>query len=105
MSENIRNYDQYIPEDVVKEIDDYERRFKVSKPKTKGRFPSNEDIVNAILRVTSGKITRYNVENLYDDVIEFLKREGFDTSAITPSRIERLVSSLVRRGSLSSELR
>ncbi|MEM1526510.1 MAG: hypothetical protein QW775_02255 [Ignisphaera sp.] len=105
MSKDLENYDQYVPEDIVKEIDDYERRFKVSKPREKGRYPSNEDIVNAILRVTSGKLTRYNVENLYNDVVEFLKREGFNTIAVTPSRIERLVSSLIRKGVMSSELK
>jgi hypothetical protein len=98
------NYDRYVPEDILKEIDDYERKQRVSRPRAKGRLPSNEDIVKAILEVTAGKLTRYNVEDLYDNVVEYLRNQGFDTSGLTPSRVERLVSSLIRKGILTSML-
>lgn len=105
MSKDLQNYDKYLPEDVMKEINEYERKYRTSKIKTRGRFPSNEDIVNAILEVTSGKLTRYNIEYLYDSVVEYLRNQGFDTSALTPSRIERLISSLIRKGVLTNMLK
>lgn len=104
MSGGSDSYDQYIPEDVVKEINEYEKKHRIAPSRTKARFPSNEDIVDAILNVTGGKLTRYNIENLYDNVVEYLRQEGFDVSAVTPSRVERLVSSLVKKGVLSDRL-
>lgn len=105
MSKDLQNYDKYLPEDVVKEINEYEKKYRTSKTKARGKFPSNEDIVNAILEVTSGKLTRYNIEYLYDNVVEYLRNQGFDTSALTPSRIERLISSLIRKGVLTNMLK
>lgn len=99
----INGYDQYVPEELVKEIDEYEKKYRKqqSKPRGRGVFPSNEDIVNAILKVTGGRITRYNIDNLYDSVVEYLSNQGFDVSVLTPSRVERLVESLVRKGVIS----
>jgi hypothetical protein len=104
MGKDFENYDKYVPEDVLKEIDEYERRQRVSRSRARTRMPSNEDIVKAILEVTGGKLTRYNVEDLYDNVVEYLRNQGFDTSMLTPSRVERLVSSLIKRGVLANML-
>ena len=104
MSTNLDNYDKYIPDDVLQEVSEYERKTVKSPQRRKGRFPSNEDIVKAIIAVTGGTLTRYNVEDLYDNVIEYLRSMGFDTSAVTEGRIERLVSSMLKRGALSEKL-
>ncbi|MCC6016572.1 MAG: hypothetical protein LM582_05980 [Desulfurococcaceae archaeon] len=104
MGKDFENYDKYVPEDVLKEIDEYEKRQRVSRSRARTRMPSNEDIVKAILEVTGGKLTRYNVEDLYDNVVEYLRNQGFDTSMLTPSRVERLVSSLIKRGVLANML-
>lgn len=98
------SYDNYLPEELVKEVEEYEKNFTRSRQKRRSKFPSNEDIVNAILEVTGGALARYNVENLYDLVLEHLRSKGFDTSMVTESRVERLVSSLIRRGALADRL-
>lgn len=105
MSDNIGRYDDFLPEDLVKEVKEYEERFsKKSRGKGRARFPSNEDIVDAIINVTGSILTRYNINDLYINVIDYLKSQGFDTSALTESRVERLVSSLLKKGVLCKKL-
>lgn len=104
MFSDIDNYDKYIPDDVVQEINEYEKKLRRSNLKGKTKLPSNEDIVNAIIKVTGGSLTRYNIENLYDNVIEYLKHQGFNTSVVSEYRVERLVESLIRKGSLSKQV-
>lgn len=101
---SLDNYDQYIPDDLVKEIDEYEKKYRSPSGRSKGVLPSNEDIVNAIIEVTGGTITRHNINDIYDNVIKYLKSQGFNTSAVTASRVERLVSTLLKRGVLSKKL-
>lgn len=101
----MNNYYDFIPEEVIQEIREYEEKIdRKSKGRSKTRFPSNEDVVDAIMKITGGVLTKHNVETLYDNVIEYLKNQGFNTSALTESRVERLVNSLIRRGVLSKRI-
>lgn len=105
MSNNIGRYDEFVPEEFVREVEEYEKKLSErSGSRGRMRFPSNEDIVDAIIKVSGGTLTRYNIEDLYISIIEYLKSQGFNTSALTESRVERLVSSLVKKGVLSKKL-
>ncbi len=90
-----------IPEDVLEEIKEYEEKFL--RPRVRGakkKFPSNEDVAEAIKIVSGGTITRANIENLYEAVKKYLEEQGFDTTFLSESRFWRLVTSLARKGAI-----
>ena len=94
------------PEDVLKEVEEYEKRelsrYRVSGAKK--RFPSNEDVVDAIKAVSGGVITRANIDHLFETVKKYLEDKGFDTRFLTEGRFWRLVTSLAKKGVLKLRL-
>ncbi len=88
------------PEDVLKEVEEYEEqelsRYRTSR--TKRKFPSNEDVADAIKAVCGGVITRATIDELFDAVKKYLEEKGFDTKFLTEGRFWRLVTSLARKG-------
>jgi len=100
-SEDI-DYD-YLPSDALKDVEAEESRRWISQ-RRRARFPSNEDIASAIREVSGGVITRYNVDQLYEEVLRILKEKGFDVSYVTPGRVERIVASMLRRRTIHAKL-
>jgi hypothetical protein len=96
-----------VPKELLDEIVEYEEREHGRRTVSKNRkrkFPSNEDIVEAIKEVSGGTITRHNIDVLYDAVKQYLEEKGFDTTALNESRFWRLVTNLTRRGHLKANL-
>jgi GTPase SAR1 family protein len=95
-----------VPKEALEEVLEYEEQVYGRKAggKKKGRYPSNEDIVEAIKEVSGGVLTRYNVDVLFEAVKQYLEERGFDTSALNESRFWRLVTNLVKKGHLRAEL-
>jgi len=96
------NYD-YLPSDALKDVEAEESRRGIAQ-RRRSRFPSNEDIASAVREVSGGVITRYNVDQLYEEVLRILKEKGFDVSHVTPGRVERIVASMLRRRSIHAKL-
>jgi len=89
-----------VPEDVLKEVEEYERSEleRHRRSGSKRPFPSNEDVAEAIKEVCGGVITRGNIDSLFDAVKEYLEDQGFDTRFLTEGRFWRLVTSLAKKG-------
>lgn len=104
MSEDLSKKMLEVPSDMLKEIEEYEESVQGRKSGKKGRYPSNEDVVEAIKNVTGGVINRFNIDVLFDNVKQYLEEHGFDTSALNETRFWRLVSNLVKKNILRSEL-
>ncbi|MEM0027164.1 MAG: hypothetical protein QXT53_06390 [Ignisphaera sp.] len=104
MSDDINKKMFEVPSDMLKEIEEYEESIRGRKSSKKGKYPSNEDVVEAIKTVTGGVINRFNIDALFDSVKQYLEEHGFDTSALNESRFWRLVSNLVKKNILRSEL-
>lgn len=93
--------DNYIDEEVLREIEEYERKYlKQPHRKSKRAFPSNEDIVEAIREVTGGILTRWSAEQLFEAVKEYLEEKGFDTLKVTEGRVWRLATNMAKKGML-----
>jgi hypothetical protein len=108
MSEDMDKALTDIPKELLDEIVEYERKERVRRAgsrERRGRFPSNEDIVDAIKDVSGGAITRYNIDTLYEATKQYLEERGFDTSVLSESRFWRLVTNLTRKGHLRTDLR
>ncbi|MDK6028387.1 hypothetical protein QPL79_03295 [Ignisphaera sp. 4213-co] len=93
-----------VPSDVLKEIEEYEETMHSRRTSKRRKYPSNEDIVNAIRNVTGGVVNRHNIDLVFDAVKQYLEEQGFDTSALNESRFWRLLSSLVRKNVIRTEL-
>jgi hypothetical protein len=108
MSEDLDKALTNIPKELLDEIVEYEEKEHVRKAgfiKRKKRFPSNEDVVEAIKYISGGSITRYNIDALYEAVKQYLEEKGFDTSALNESRFWRVVTNLTKKGHLKADLR
>ncbi len=96
----------YTPEELVKEVEEIEKEemkaFRSSG--SKRRFPSNEDVVEAIKELTGGVITRGNIDSLYEAVKKYLEEKGFDTRFLAERRFWRLVTNLAKKGVLKVRL-
>ncbi len=84
----------YVPEDVLKEILEEERRTTIKK---KSPYPSSRDIVKAVIEAS--KMARgIHPDEFPELVIRILEDQGFDTRHVTVKRIWSTYESLVRRG-------
>ena len=98
---SLEDYDKYIPEDLLKEIQEAER--KDNHRKSKARYPSSRDIVNAVIEAAHmGRSMHPN--DFPELVITLLQSRGFDTRHVTEKRIWRTYENLVRRGVISDSL-
>ncbi|RLG85782.1 MAG: hypothetical protein DRO39_04760 [Thermoprotei archaeon] len=95
-----------VPDEVLEEVLRYEEelRRRAAASRSRRPFPSNEDVVEAIMEVSGGVLTRSNIDELYDAVIRRLEEKGFETRFVTESRFWRLVTSLVRKRRLKLRL-
>ncbi len=96
-----------IPQDVLEDVLRYEEEYlrkEMSKGKSQRKFPSNEDVVEAILEVTGGIVYSSTLENLYDMVKKRLEEKGYETKFVNEKRILRLLSSLAKKKRVKLEL-
>jgi len=101
MSDEIPGIDK-IPEEVLKEIEEADKRQKRTRPR-RGRRPARSDIMRAVAEVASGPLIR--PEEFPDLVRERLEQQGFNTSHLSDKRVWATYEEMVRRGKLRDYLR
>ncbi len=94
------DYSQYIPEDLLEEIKEYERE---TRRKGKKKYPSSRDIVETV-KEAALMARGIHPDEFPDLVIQLLQEKGFDTSYVTVKRIWRVYENLVRRGVIPDTL-
>lgn len=95
------DYLDSVPRDVLEDVLRYEEEFlrrEFSRGRGKRRFPSNQDIAEAIVQVTGGVLFEAGLPELYELVKKRLEEEGFDTSFVGERRVVRILNSLVKKG-------
>ncbi len=96
------DYSQYIPEDLLEEIEEYEKEIRAGKRK-KRNYPSSRDIVLAV-KEAALKARGLHPDDFPRIVLEILEEQGFDTSYVTVKRIWRVYEKLVRSGVIPDTL-
>ncbi len=96
------DYSNYIPDDALEEIREYEEEIREGKRRRK-HYPSSRDLVEAV------KEAALRARGLHPDdfpslVIEILREKGFDTDLVTIKRIWRTYEKLVRTGVIPDTL-
>lgn len=95
------DYSEYVPEDLLEEIKEYE---KENKRRGKKVFPSSRDIVETV-KEASLMARGIHPDEFPDIVLNLLREKGFDTRYVTVKRIWRVYENLVRRGVIPDTLR
>ena len=95
------DYSEYLPEDLLQEIMEYEEE---NKRRGKRVFPSSRDIVEAV-KEAALMARGIHPDEFPDLVLKILKEQGFDTRYVTVKRIWRVYENLVRRGVIPDTLR
>jgi hypothetical protein len=76
---------------MLREIEEYERNEYIKQNRmVKRKYPSNEEVVNAIKNLTGGTINKHVIDNFYEVVRKYLKDKGFDVSALNEKGFEDL---------------
>jgi len=95
------DYLDTVPQDVLEDILAYEEEYLKKEHagrRAKRKFPSNQDIAEAIVQVTGGVLYQAGLPNLYELVKRRLEEEGFDTSFVGERRVIRILNSLAKKG-------
>lgn len=101
--ENSIDYARYVPEDVLKEIIEYEEKSRVKHSRKKRAYPSSRDIVEAVIEASS-QACSIHPDEFPDMVFRILEEKGFSTRYVTVKRIWRTYEMLVKRGVLRDVL-
>ena len=97
---NEKDWSEYIPEDVLKEIVAEEKKH-VKKGKVK--YPSSKDVVEAVIEAT--KMARTIHPNDFPSLaLKILEDRGYNVKHVTVKRIWRTYEMLVRKGVISDVL-
>jgi len=91
------DYSRFIPEDVLKDVLEAERKKTSRGKKDKEKYPSSRDIVDAVVKAVS-HAHGIHPDNFPDLVYSILEDQGFSTKFVTVKRIWRTYENLVRRG-------
>ncbi len=92
----------YVPPDVLDDILEAEREILTTHKRKKKPYPSNSDLVEAIIEALS---TFYgHPDNFPDHVIKVLRSKGFETRHVTLKRIWRTYEMLVRKRVIKDKL-
>ena len=95
------DYSNILPEDVLKEVLEEERRVRGRKKRE--NLPSTRDIVEAVIQAAS--LARGIHPHEFPDLVyRILKEQGFSTKYVTIKRIWRTYESLVIRGVINDVL-
>ena len=100
-NEEIEHAMEWIPENMLKEVIEEEKRMRTHGKRAWKPFPTNKDIMRAIVHVTGGVIYRQTLQDLHWEVIERLKQEGFETRFVSSKRVWRLVQYLAEKGRIT----
>lgn len=93
---------EYIDEEILEEISMAEAEILGKNKKRKKPYPSNKDLVVAIVEAV--KLFHGHPDEFVDYVLEILENRGFDVRHVTVKRIWRLYEMLVRKGVISDKL-
>lgn len=96
------DYSEYIPEEALKEIREYEEEVK-SRRRVRRNYPTSRDIVETVKEVAL-TIRGIHPHDFPEIVLQALKDKGFDTSYVTIKRIWRTYEKLVREGVIPDTL-
>ncbi len=96
------DYSEIVPEDVLEEIKEYEEKTSGGR-KTKKKYPSSRDIVEAV-KEAALKARGLHPDEFPDLVYQILEEQGFDTRHVTVKRIWRTYEKLVRTGAIPDTL-
>jgi len=91
----------YIPDDVLEEVLEEERRLFKNRRK-KLPYPSSREVAEAVIeavRSFSG-----HPDDFPGYVLEILREKGYETRHVTIKRIWRMYETLVRKGVISDRL-
>ncbi len=103
-AQNRESDEYYIPEDVLREVEEAEKEFyEKGSRKKKTRYPSSRDIVEAVI-IVAKTFRASSPEEYPDAVLEYLQEKGYDTRHVTVKRIWRTYEKLVREGVISDYL-
>lgn len=97
------DYSDYVPEELLREVKEFEESARVRGVHRKRRYPSDRDVAEAVKAVAGGYVSRHTLDHLYESVKRYLEERGFDVSAMSESRFWRVVTAMVRRGELRKE--
>lgn len=97
------DYSYVIPEDVLEDVIEAERKELLKKKKHKSIYPSSRDIVEAIIKASS-QAHGMHPNDFPDLVYTILEEQGFNTKFVTVKRIWRVYENLVHRGVISDVL-
>ncbi len=101
MVEEEIDYSEIVPEDVLEEIEEYEE--KTDRWKTRKKYPSSRDIVEAV-KEAALHARGIHPDEFPDIVYQILWEQGFDTRYVTVKRIWRTYEKLVRTGVIPDTL-
>ena len=101
MVEEEIDYSEIVPEDVLEEIEEYEE--KPDKRKTRKKYPSTRNIVEAV-KEAALRARGIHPDEFPDLVYQILGEQGFDTRYVTMKRIWRTYEKLVRTGVIPDTL-
>lgn len=101
VSDEFYDYSNVIPEDVLREVLESEKR--VCSRRRKARYPTSRDIVEAVIRA-SERARGLHPSEFPDLVYRILEEWGFSTRFVTIKRIWRVYENLVNRGVISDVL-
>ena len=96
------DYSDYLPEDVLKEIEEAEREIAERAPRRKKPYPSSRDVVEAVIEA----VRRFDghPDEFPDFVLNLLRSKGFEVRHVTVKRIWRTYENLVRKGVIGDKL-
>ncbi len=89
------DYSDYVPEDMLEEVLEYEK--SVKRGKSRVRYPSSKDIVEAV-KVAAERARGVHPHDFPEIVYRVLEEWGFSTKFVTIKRIWRTYETLVLRG-------
>jgi hypothetical protein len=98
----IPDYSNYLPEDVLRDIEEAERELKQPTQKRKKPYPSSRDVAEAVVEAI--RTFEGHPDEFPDYVLRLLRAKGFEVRHVTVKRIWRTYENLVRRGVIGDKL-
>jgi len=96
------DYADFLPEDVLREVEEAERGLKPRGRRRHRPYPRGSDLAAVVVEAVA---TFYGHPDEFPDyVLELLESRGFDTRFVTVKRIWRTYETLVRKGVMGDRL-
>ncbi len=97
------DYSNYIPEDVLEEIREYEEEVKGRRRRRKN-YPTSKVIVETV-KEAALSVRGIHPHDFPSIVLQILRDRGYDVEYVTIKRIWRIYEKLVRSGVIPDTLR